>query len=179
MAGMKKLELSLNYSTPSAPMQFAWQMHFNRFAIEPEGTGKIVSFASVYDGQAKEIVPIYFSRIALIQCRQSVETYLPTIANVGDAPADTEKLPSGVKRFSNLFSNQIRFSRSAEIGEIALYTIPLSFLADEIHGRRKPKGDMPIVAVALLHSDVKVHCRLINRLLEGVPSEIEDAEGAE
>lgn len=167
MPSPKKIELSFNYG---AHLKFAWQMFFNRFTVEPDGKGKVVSFASVYEGQAKEIVPIRFSREALIQCRMSVEQYLPGLSGTEEAPSDTGKLPAGVKRFSNLFCNHIRLSHSGECAEVALYIIPMSLIADEILGRRKPKGDMPVVPVAMLHSDMSVHYRFINQLLDGIPA---------
>src|SRR5258708_4354856 len=130
MAEFKKIELSFNYG---ANLSFRWQMFFNRFAIEQVANGKMVSFASVYEGQAAEIVPVLISKEGLFQLRESVEKYLSGFSGAGEAGQETEKLPAGARRFSALFSNHVRASRSGETAELVFYTMPLALLVDEMN----------------------------------------------
>jgi len=167
----KTLELSFNYS---ADLAFRWQMFFNRFTVERVESGRIVSFAFAYEGRASEIVPVMISDEGLIQLRHSAEKYLSNFAGAASAPSETEKLPAEARRFSPLFSNHVRLSRSGKNAEVIFYTVPLSFIADEIAGRRKPKSDMSLIPVAILHSSDSVHYRLLNRLLDDIPDKFDE-----
>jgi hypothetical protein len=168
MPDVKKVEISFDYY---ANVRFAWQLFFNRFSIEDAPVGKLVCFASVYEGKAPEILPVVIGKDALVQLRSSVETYLPQLAGAPDAPSDTEKLPNETKRMSSMFVNHIRLARSGNTAELMFYTVPLSFIADEIRGTRKAKSQMSAIPVAILHSSLSVHYRFLNRLLNDVPTE--------
>ena len=165
MAQQKDISIEVNVAQAT---NFRWQMFFNRFRVEESPSGRLVSFASVYDGQAAEVVSVLLSIDGLTQLRRGAESYLPTLVGVGDAPEDTERLPAGSRRFSSLFSNHVRASRTGAVAEIGFYTIPISAIADEVQGRRR-KGDISVVPVALLHSSTEVHYRLLNRLFENLP----------
>lgn len=165
----RKVELKINYETD---LQFRWHMCFNRFKVEKAANGKTVDFAYVVDGaEPRELVKVFISDEGLRQLADSVKTYLPTLSGVKDPGEEVERLGVPERRFSPLFTNNIRLARSGETAEIACYMIMLSLLADELGGRRKKDSQMPVVPVALLHSTVPIHYRFICRLLDGVKIE--------
>jgi hypothetical protein len=170
----KEIKLQLD---PSGNLNFRWQMCFNRFVIETVETGKIVNFAYasiVNKAEAcAEIVPIFISNEGLSQLKKTAKKYLSAFASVEDPGPEIENIPTA-RRFSPLFSNHVRMSRSGGTAEVVFSTIMLTFIADEAQGTRKP-GPFPLVPVALLHSTIPVHYRLICQLLD----DVNDADGDE
>jgi hypothetical protein len=162
----KTIDLKPNYE---ADLQFRWHMCFNRFKVEKLDNGKIVNFAYVVDhADPRELVRVFISNEGLFQMRKSVESYLPSLSGVGDPGEKIEEFGVPERRFSPLFTNHIRLARSGDTAEIACYMAMLTFLADEIVGRRKKGSSMPLVPVALLHSTVPIHYRFICSVLDGV-----------
>ena len=160
-----KLDLNVDYSTN---LQFRWQMRFNRFAIENTVGGRTALLSFVAGDATQEIVPVFITDEGLMQLKTSVKEYLPGFSDTEDPGPEVEKLPIGVRRFSPLFSNHVRLARSGENAEISFYTLMLTFIADEVRGIRKKNSPMPLVPVALVHSSLPVHFRLLCRLLDGV-----------
>jgi hypothetical protein len=162
----KTIDLKANYE---ADLQFRWHMCFNRFKVEKADNGKIVNFAYVVERvDPRELVRVFISNEGLLHMLKSVKEYLPTLSGVGDPGEAVEDFGTPERRFSPLFTNHIRLARSGDTAEIACYMVMLSFLADEVAGRRKKDSSMPVMPVALLHSTVPIHYRFICSVLDGV-----------
>jgi hypothetical protein len=172
MPELKEIKLNLD---PSANLNFRWQMCFNRFSIETIATGKIVNFAYVSIVEKKEVcaevVPVFISDEGLEQLKRTSHDYISGFADVEDPGPEIEQIPSAGRRFSPLFSNHLRLSRSGGTAEIVLSTLMLTFLADEARGSRKPGTVFPMVPVALLHSSIPVHYRFVCQLLDTIEPE--------
>lgn len=160
-----RVELKLDHG---ADVQFRWHMFFNRFSVEPLDDGKLVSFS--YQKTANsvgETIPIFIPREGLLQLKESSKDYLPGFAGIEDPGEAVELLPEG-KRFSPMFGNHVRLSRSGKSAEIAIFTIMLCLMIDKMKNAGKKRDELPLVPVGLFHSTIPIHFRLICKLLEGI-----------
>lgn len=162
----QKVDLKLDHA---ANLDFKWQMYFNRFSIEEVPEGKIASFAyqKSINSSASEIVPVFIPHEGLKQLKESSTKYLPAFVGTEDPGEKVEALPDA-RRFSPMFGNHIRLSRSGQSAEIAIFSIMLTILVDRLNGKGKTRDTFPLIPVALLHSSIPVHYRFICKLLDGL-----------
>ena len=162
----QKVELKLNHT---ANLDFRWQMYFNRFKVEPTEGGKLVSFAyqKTANSLAAEIVSIFIPIEGLLKLREGSKDYLPGFAGTEDPGEEVELLPD-VRRFSPMYGNHVRLSRSGKSAEVAIFTMLLSELVDRLRDTKQKSSDFPLIPVGLFHSNFPIHYRLMCKLLEGV-----------
>ena len=105
--------------------------------------------------------------------KATANDYISGFADVDDPGPEVEQIPGVARKFSPLFSNHVRLSRSGGVAEVVFSTLMLTFLADEARGARKQGSAFPMVPVALLHSPIPVHYRLVCQLLDNLDDEDE------
>jgi hypothetical protein len=161
-----KVELKPDHG---ADLHFRWQMYFNRFKVEEMDGGKMVSFAYQKDlnSNAAEIVPIFIPIEGLVQLKEGAASYLPGFAGTEDPGESVEVMPQA-RCFSPLFGNHVRLSRSGKTAEIVIFTMLLTLIIDKMKNVGKKRDEFPIAPVALFHSSIPIHYRLICKLLDGI-----------
>ena len=139
---------------------FKWQMVFNTYDIENLGQGAIVRFAYVMKGgMASEVVPILISPEGLRHLAESAKRYIQEFSP--SAPSLVLKSVPDARQFSPLFSNNVMVSKSGTMGEVQFQTVLLNDIANLSLGRVTPETEFSTVEVALMHSTVQIHERLV------------------
>lgn len=147
-----------------SPTPFKWQMVFNSFDVTKIEMGCLVRLAYVVGSSAAEIVTVVVSIEGLVQLKESAKSYLQDFSLRSDY--HPIQVPGGVKQFSPLFANYVRLARSGKTGEIALLTVQLHEIANAASGVSPKEKITEPVQVALLHSDMDTHQRLVIEMLD-------------
>ena len=142
---------------------FKWQMVFNTFWVERLTNGVMVKTAYLVQGAPAEVLSVLVATEGIQHLKESATNYLRDFAEI--EPVSVQPLPMG-KYFSPMFSNHVRLARSGDSGEIAFFTVPLHDIANAARGNISRGASVRAVQVALLHSDVAVHYRLVLELIK-------------
>lgn len=165
MAGMTKQSANpILINIGDSPTPFKWQMVFNAFDVTKVEMGCLVRLAYVVGSSAAEIVSVVVSVEGLIQLKASAKSYLQDFALNSDN--QRPQVPGGVKQFSPLFANYVRLARSGKTAEIAFLTVQLHDIANAASGATPKNKITEPVQVALLHSDIETHQRLVLEMLD-------------